>query len=556
VTGALPFANGGSGQTTANAALDAFNQTAEASVASATTTDLGAQTSQMVQITGTTTITGFGTVAAGTTRWVRFAGALTLTHNGTSLILPNAGNNITTAAGDRLKARSLGSGNWFVYDYVKADGTALVSGGTTINATGGPLFASTADQTVANTTTETTLIGSGVGTKTLSANYLVAGKTITAIVRGRMGSKAVSPGSLTIKVKLGSTVIWSGAVTPAASLANDYMEVKADITCRTTGASGTVFGQATLFFNDGVTTAVNAPDGANTTTSTIDTTTTQAVDVTATWATADANNTITGSIGIISDGTGLSSGTSGGVPYFSGTTTIASSAALAANALVVGGGAGAAPSTVTTGTGVLTALAANANASGGFITSAGTVSSAWAGGGNTVVGRRYLPLQFTRVAATSMIVNTNDPTLASYGRVRFPGNSTATNSNYAIYRAVVPIKFVGGSGQDLTVEKLTVKTAGTQTGAFTFNVGVLDIADSAAADPTDSTSFANYVAVTSATLTSPAANDRFSKANVTLTGWRSALTAGDDMAICVVRNDTNTDSLDLIDLLISYVESQ
>lgn len=50
------------------------------------------------------------------------------------------------------------------------------------------------------------------------------------------------------------------------------------------------------------------------------------------------------------------SGTSGGIPYFSGATTWASSAALAANSLVVGGGAGAAPSTTTTGTGILTFL--------------------------------------------------------------------------------------------------------------------------------------------------------------------------------------------------------
>lgn len=44
-------------------------------------------------------------------------------------------------------------------------------------------------------------------------------------------------------------------------------------------------------------------------------------------------------------------GTSGGVPYFSGASTWASSAALAANALVLGGGAGAAPATLgSTGT--------------------------------------------------------------------------------------------------------------------------------------------------------------------------------------------------------------
>jgi len=42
-------------------------------------------------------------------------------------------------------------------------------------------------------------------------------------------------------------------------------------------------------------------------------------------------------------GTGITSGTSGGIPYFSASTTIASSAALTSNAIVLGGGAGAAP---------------------------------------------------------------------------------------------------------------------------------------------------------------------------------------------------------------------
>jgi hypothetical protein len=82
-------------------------------LASAATTDLGAQTSNNVRITGTTTITGFGTVASGTVRQLRFAGALTLTHNATSLILPG-GANIVTAAGDTATAVSLGSGNWVV----------------------------------------------------------------------------------------------------------------------------------------------------------------------------------------------------------------------------------------------------------------------------------------------------------------------------------------------------------------------------------------------------------------------------------------------------------
>jgi hypothetical protein len=67
-------------------------------------------------------------------------------------------------------------------------------------------------------------------------------------------------------------------------------------------------------------------------------------------------------------------GTSGGIPYFSSASTWATSAALAANSIVIGGGAGLAPSTTATGTGVLTALGNNVNATGGVVTADGTAT--------------------------------------------------------------------------------------------------------------------------------------------------------------------------------------
>jgi len=105
-------------------AVDDVLSPAEATVASATTTDIGAATSPLVQITGTTTITGLGTAAAGRRRVVRFAGILTLTHNGTSLILPGAVN-ITTAAGDTAEFVSLGSGNWRCLRYTRTNGAPV-----------------------------------------------------------------------------------------------------------------------------------------------------------------------------------------------------------------------------------------------------------------------------------------------------------------------------------------------------------------------------------------------------------------------------------------------
>jgi hypothetical protein len=109
-----------------------FKGTKGTDIASATTTDIGAATGVFVHITGTTTITGLGTVAAGAMRWVRFSGALTLTHNATSLILPSAAN-IITAADDSALFVSEGSGNWVCLGYWRKSGQPLVASAAAVN---------------------------------------------------------------------------------------------------------------------------------------------------------------------------------------------------------------------------------------------------------------------------------------------------------------------------------------------------------------------------------------------------------------------------------------
>jgi microcystin-dependent protein len=88
-------------------------------IASATTTDIGAVAGLMHDITGTTTITGLGTVSAGIWKVLKFEDALTLTHNSTSLILPG-GTSILTVAGDIGIFISEGSGNWRCVSYTSA----------------------------------------------------------------------------------------------------------------------------------------------------------------------------------------------------------------------------------------------------------------------------------------------------------------------------------------------------------------------------------------------------------------------------------------------------
>jgi hypothetical protein len=92
-----------------------------ADVASAATTDIGAAASRSLRITGTTTITSFGTAPSGVRKRLRIATGLTITHNATSLICPGAAS-LVLGAGDIVDVESLGSSNWLVFNLTRADG--------------------------------------------------------------------------------------------------------------------------------------------------------------------------------------------------------------------------------------------------------------------------------------------------------------------------------------------------------------------------------------------------------------------------------------------------
>ena len=124
-----------------------FSQGVMADLASAATTDIGAQNTNFLRITGNTTITSFGTNYRGP-RFLVFEGAVTLT-NSSTLVLPG-GANITTAAGDVLIAipgATLGTADkWIVTAYQKNTSVsnpnfdALQVAGNNISAAGGFSF--------------------------------------------------------------------------------------------------------------------------------------------------------------------------------------------------------------------------------------------------------------------------------------------------------------------------------------------------------------------------------------------------------------------------------
>lgn len=178
---------------------------------------------------------------------------------------------------------------------VNKEGELIVTSSGIVTAANGPLFVSTASATVANTTSETSIIGTGVGTLTLPANTLSVGRQVHMHLFGYLGTTGTP--TLRIRWKAGSTVLAdTTAQTLSASISgNEWFEAFLDLTCRSVGVTGTVIGQGMFRYHLGAGAAgTDMLEALNTSPVTLDTTATQALDVTAQWGTANASNTITG----------------------------------------------------------------------------------------------------------------------------------------------------------------------------------------------------------------------------------------------------------------------
>lgn len=106
-------------------------------IASASTLSLPATGGGVFNVTGTTTVTGISSAQGGRCVKLRFAASLTLTHNGTSFILPS-GVSIVTQAGDVAEfindaASDAAGSNWRCFNYQRANGVSVM--GTPLPAT-------------------------------------------------------------------------------------------------------------------------------------------------------------------------------------------------------------------------------------------------------------------------------------------------------------------------------------------------------------------------------------------------------------------------------------
>lgn len=145
----------------------------DGTIVSAATTDLSTVNANYINVTGTTgPITAFGTLTAGIVKTLKFASTPTITHNATSLILPNSAN-IVAAAGDVLVMRSEGSGNWRCLDYQPAGGNARAGALASSGITGAAASGANADITSMTALTAINRTG-GTSIKGINTNTAAA----------------------------------------------------------------------------------------------------------------------------------------------------------------------------------------------------------------------------------------------------------------------------------------------------------------------------------------------------------------------------------------------
>lgn len=125
----------------------------------------------------------------------------------------------------------------------------------------GCCFTGTA-QVITSGTSASSWVPAGVGSVTLPANFLVAGKTVRVRCSGVITTQA-TPGTSQLNVSLGaSAIVATGANTPTASISTLFT-FEFDVTCQTAGSSGTCSFTAVLMIN-GVTNYLFAPSGSGT----------------------------------------------------------------------------------------------------------------------------------------------------------------------------------------------------------------------------------------------------------------------------------------------------
>jgi len=150
-----------------------------------------------------------------------------------------------------------------------------------------PLYVSTADKTIANTTVADTIVGTGKGSLTVAGNSVAVGDCFN-FRAGGIFSALANP-TLQLLLKFGTLTIGDSGAVVISNVTDAHWVLEGTATFRSIGATGTVSVEGGF-----TTSAGDHFEFVNLAPVIVDTTQDNAGDITAQWGTANAGNTITG----------------------------------------------------------------------------------------------------------------------------------------------------------------------------------------------------------------------------------------------------------------------
>lgn len=151
-------------------------------------------------------------------------------------------------------------------------------------------FTATNNASVSNSNSELTLFGTGLGSLTISSNYTATGTILNWRILGHF--TATGAQTVTIRVKIGSTVLASAVITPPPT-ADDIVEISGISTIRLAAVSGIVATSGSMYLSDSsISTGIAFYKLLNAGTVAVDTANDFTFNITAQWSAANSGSWI------------------------------------------------------------------------------------------------------------------------------------------------------------------------------------------------------------------------------------------------------------------------
>jgi hypothetical protein len=239
-------------------------------------------------------IVNYNPIATGRTESIPFS-AITASTIGTS----------GTSGVDGTSGTDGSSGTSGVDGTSGTDGSSGTSGSSGTAGTSGTspsspypyvygLFTQTGDSSpVSATTTETSIIGGGLGSLSVSANTFSVGDSFTCSIFGHISSKNGDTLTIRIKASGGVTLGTIGPITMAQST-NKHFKLLIYFTIRTIGVAGvaSIMSAADFTYSKDASGSFEGGDFSTLNNTTFTTTVDNILDITAQWSSSDTQNSI------------------------------------------------------------------------------------------------------------------------------------------------------------------------------------------------------------------------------------------------------------------------